>query len=381
MIHSKYSYFSPLILSWKLSQAFVDAYLIYLGIVLDPSSGQNLKELEKTVRTRIQTMFDERFRHEDFINALSDTVAVFSDFAKYTGSSQIYQNFSNLFSIWNNTLIEPIRDTYWRTPSHKICEIEKYSLFRYDRATVDRRNSSAGDIQTPLLIVYSFINRHYILDLLPEVSIVRSFLKQGFDIFATEWVRLALMTENLLLVILSTSIWTSQLISLEILPNQIKYRYLAIAGEVILFFHMQALHPEKVKNILTIATPGDAQADDVILSVWTKRMNVDALLDAFGNVPSTLLNAAFALRSPIEYLHKYPHFFEEAHDFESMLEFLATETWLQDSLPVIGEIFREFVKCYYQQNLLIRNQMRIDGAEIDLSKISVSVPQRSCFWR
>ena len=167
--------------------AVVDAYSIYLGIVFDPSSGQNLKELEKTVRTRIQTMFDERFRHEDFINALSDTIAVFSDFAKYTGSSQIYQNFSNLFSIWNNTLIEPIRDTYWRTPSHKICEIEKYSLFRYDRATVDRRNSSAGDIQTPLLIVYSFINRHYILDLLPEVSIVRSFLKQGFDIFATEW--------------------------------------------------------------------------------------------------------------------------------------------------------------------------------------------------
>ena len=99
------------------------------------------------------------------------------------------------------------------------------------------------------------------------------------------------MTENLLLVILSKSIWTSPLISLEVLPNQIKYRYLAIAGEVILFFHMATLHPEKVKNILTIATLGDAQADDVILSLWTKRMNVDALLDAFGNVPSTLLNS------------------------------------------------------------------------------------------
>ena len=48
---------------------------------MNPSSGQNLKELEKTVRTRIQTMFDERFRHDDFVNVLSDTVAVFSDFA------------------------------------------------------------------------------------------------------------------------------------------------------------------------------------------------------------------------------------------------------------------------------------------------------------
>ena len=132
-------------------------------------------------------MFDERFRNEDFVKVLSDTVAVFADFAKYTGFSQIYQNFSNLFSIWNNTLMEPIRDTCWRTPSDKICEIEKYSLFRYGRATVDSRHPPTGDIQTPLLIVYAFINRHYILDLLPEVSVVRGFLKQGFDVFATEW--------------------------------------------------------------------------------------------------------------------------------------------------------------------------------------------------
>ena len=370
MIDSKYSYFSPLILSWKLSQAFVDAYSIYLGIVFDPSSGQNLKELEKTVRTRIQTMFDERFRHEDFINALSDTIAVFSDFAKYTGSSQIYQNFSNLFSIWNNTLMEPIRDTYWRTPSHKICEIEKYSLFRYDRATVDRRNSSAGDIQTPLLIVYSFINRHYILDLLPEVSIVRSFLKQGFDIFATEWGTPGPYDRELTIGHFVNEYMDKSVDFIRNITKSDKVSILGYCWGGNLVLSYAALHPEKVKNILTIATPGDAQADDVILSVWTKRMNVDALLDAFGNVPSTLLNAAFALRSPIEYLHKYPHFFEEAHDFESMLEFFATETWLQDSLPVIGEIFREFVKCYYQQNLLIRNQMRIDGAEIDLSKIS-----------
>jgi polyhydroxyalkanoate synthase len=39
----------------------------------------------------------------------------------------------------------------------------------------------------PLLIVYAFINRHYILDLVPEVSVVRNLLTQGFDIFATDW--------------------------------------------------------------------------------------------------------------------------------------------------------------------------------------------------
>ncbi|MGB8189705.1 MAG: alpha/beta fold hydrolase, partial [Nitrososphaeraceae archaeon] len=216
---------------------------------------------------------------------------------------------------------------------------------------MDRRNSSAGDIQTPLLIVYSFINRHYILDLLPEVSIVRSFLKQGFDIFATEWGTPGPYDRELTIGHFVNEYMDKSVDFIRNITKSDKVSILGYCWGGNLVLSYAALHPEKVKNILTIATPGDAQADDVILSVWTKRMNVDALLDAFGNVPSTLLNAAFALRSPIEYLHKYPHFFEEAHDFESMLEFFATETWLQDSLPVIGEIFREFVKCYYQQNL------------------------------
>ena len=66
------------------------------------------------------------------------------------------------------------------------------------------------------------------------------------------------------------------------------------------------------------------------------------------------------LRRPIEYSHKYVHFFEEPHDLESVVEFIATETWLYDSPPVIGEIYREFVEYCYKQNLLIKNKMRIE---------------------
>ena len=69
-----------------------------------------------------------------------------------------------------------------------------------------------------------------------------------------------------------------------------------------------ALHPEKIKNLITIATPGNFNLDNSLLSVWTKSMKEDYLLDAFGNVPGMLLNTAFNLRKPIEYSHKYFHF-------------------------------------------------------------------------
>ena len=34
-----------------------------------------------------------------------------------------------------------------------------------------------------------------------------------------------------------------------------------------------ALHPEKVNNVILVATPGDFSLDDTLLSVWTKNMN------------------------------------------------------------------------------------------------------------
>lgn len=44
------------------------------------------------------------------------------------------------------------------------------------------------------------------------------------------------------------------------------------------------------------------------------------------------------------------------------------ETWIY--FPVIGEIYREFVKNYYQQNLFIKNQIRLDGKPVNLSKVN-----------
>jgi polyhydroxyalkanoate synthase subunit PhaC len=39
----------------------------------------------------------------------------------------------------------------------------------------------------PVLIIYAFINRNYILDLLPDSSIVHNLQKLGLDMFATDW--------------------------------------------------------------------------------------------------------------------------------------------------------------------------------------------------
>jgi polyhydroxyalkanoate synthase subunit PhaC len=378
IIHLRDAFYSALTNSLrfneKLFNTFSEAYSVYLKTILEGNNiAKDLPDLEKIVRSRISNIFNLRFREEGFVSALSDTVASNSALAKSTGFGQAYQNFSIPWSNWNNNFIEPIRDSLWRTSSEKVCEIEKCSLFHYDRITgttgtgVEAITTTAS--LTPLLIVYAFINRHYILDLLPEVSVVRNLLRQGFDIYASYWSTPSVYDETLTLGHFINKYLDK---AIDFIRENTKSDRVSLfgycwGGDLVLMY--AALHPEKVKNVITVAAPGDFSVDNTLLSVWTKNMNVDALLDAFGNAPAVLLNAAFQLRNPVENIHKYPHFFEQPHGSESTLEFFATETWLYDSPPVIGEIYREFVKYCYQQNLFIKNQMTIDGNLVDLKNV------------
>jgi polyhydroxyalkanoate synthase subunit PhaC len=367
----------------ELYNAFTEAYLIYLNTISEyDRPWKDFAELDKTLRSRFHKVFDSKFREQSFVNTLSDTVASYSELAKVTGIGKAYQRLSNKLSAWDNDFVEPIRDTLYRTPSQKICELEKYSLIRYDRpllssneiisserygSKISQHNSKNADVASPppVFMIYAFINRHYILDLLPEVSVVKNLLNRGLDIFATDWGTPSAYDKSLTIGHFVNRYMDK---SVDFIRKTTKSDKVSLfgycwGGDLALMY--ASLYPEKVKNLITIATPGDFDLDNSLLSVWTRSMKEDYLLDAFGNLPGTLLNAAFNLRRPIEYSHKYFHFFEQPHDLDSIAEFFATETWLYDSPPIIGEIYREFVEGCYKQNLLIKNKMRIERAAED----------------
>ncbi len=354
------------------------------------------KKTEKIILSEIRRKFDTNFRERDFVNSLSKFIESNCNLAKITGAGQLFQQMSNANAFWNNAYIEPIRDIMYRTPSHKIHSENKYSLFHYylphendDRQRGEKEKSidnkfsdtalsynqySLSD-STPLLIIYAFINRNYILDLIPNSSIVRNFQKQGFDVFMTDWGTPSSYDKELTVGHYVNNYLVNAVDHIIQHSGSKKVSLLGYCwgGDLALMF--SALHPQKVENMVTFATPGDFSIDNNLLSVWTKSINADSIVDTFGNTPSAFINSSFLLRSPIDVLHKYPHFFLEGgkpKDIDSILQFFATETWLYDSPPITGEIYRQFVEDCYKKNLLIKNEMIIgENDKIDLSKIEL----------
>jgi polyhydroxyalkanoate synthase subunit PhaC len=367
------------------------------------------RKIEKTSLSKIRKKFDINFREKTFVDSLSEFVESFCNVVNITGTGYLYKNISNLNSFWNNVFIEPIRDTWGRTSSHKINLGDTYSLIHYNlpqqqqkeekeeeksyssennnnikqRSKITKKtemtnegekSSETSSITTPLLIIYAFINRHYILDLLPNSSIVQNLQRQGFNIFATDWGTPSGYDKELTIGHYVNNYLAKTVDYIREHTGSDKVSLLGYCWGGDLALMLAALHPEKIKNVIAFATPGDFSIDNNLLSIWTRNINTDSLVDAFGNVPGSFINSAFLLRSPIDYLHKYPHFFLEGElkDIKSIMEFFATEAWLYDSPPVIGQIYKQFVQDCYQKNLFIKNKMTINGNNnvIDLSKIN-----------
>jgi polyhydroxyalkanoate synthase len=137
-----------------------------------------------------------------------------------------------------------------------------------------------------------------------------------------------------------------------------------------------ALHQERVKNLILMAAGIDFETRDGLLNVWTRPeyFDVDKFVDTFGNCPAEMLQSSFLLLKPVQNLiEKQINFFEKADDDAFVEDFLTMELWLNDNIPVAGEVFREFVKYLYQRNLLVQNKLPVGKHIVDLRKITCPV--------
>ena len=66
------------------------------------------------------------------------------------------------------------------TPADVVHSENKWRLLRYRRKEPVR-------FKTPVLLVPSLINRHYVLDLLPDKSFVEWLVARGHDVYCIDW--------------------------------------------------------------------------------------------------------------------------------------------------------------------------------------------------
>ncbi|MEW5908829.1 MAG: class III poly(R)-hydroxyalkanoic acid synthase subunit PhaC [Thermodesulfobacteriota bacterium] len=231
---------------------------------------------------------------------------------------------------------------------------------------------SENQLKTPLLVVYALINRETMLDLQPGRSVVQNFLQSGIDLYMIDW-GYPTRKDRFLSIDDHVNGYMDHVVEFIMKQHgipQINLMGICMGGTFSVIY--SALHPEKIKNLITTVTPSNFDTNQGLLHIWMKKIDVEKMVNAFANMPGDLLNFGFLLMNPARLMiDKYVGFMENMDNKEFVENFIRMEKWIFDSPDVPGETFRQFIKDFYQNNLLIRNKLIVGGKRVDLGAITM----------
>ena len=252
---------------------------------------------------------------------------------------------------------------------------DKEEIYREDKMVLYRfKGEKAPTAAVPILIVYALVNRPYMVDLQEDRSLVRNLLARGEDVYLIDWGYPDRADR-----------WTTMddYINgyIDRCVDAIRARHdldainvLGICQGGAFSICYSAMHPDKVRNLITMVTPVDFHTDDNMLSHWTRAMDVDLFVDTVGNVPADLMNYCYLTLKPYRLNFQKYVGLADILDNEAELEnFLRMEKWIFDSPDLAGETFRQFIKDFYQGNKLIKGGLVIGGQEVDPMNVTMPV--------
>lgn len=253
------------------------------------------------------------------------------------------------------------------TPREVVYQEDKLTLYRYS-------SEHKVENQVPLLIIYALVNRPYMTDIQEDRSTIRNLLAHGQDVYLIDWgypdnSDRFLSLEDYIEGYINNCVDT---ICKEHSLDAINLLGICQGGTFSLCY--SSLHPEKVNSLVTMVTPVDFKTPDNMLSAWVQHMDVDLLVNTLGNIPGDMLNWTFLSMKPYSLMgQKYINMVDIIGDKNKLQNFMRMEKWIFDSPDQAGECFRQFIKYFYQDNALLKGELKIGENEIDLKNLKMPV--------
>ena len=256
------------------------------------------------------------------------------------------------------------------TPNDVVWKRGSAQLFRY-------RVTTAEQFPVPLLMVHSLVNKPYILDLTPGNSFVEFLVKAGFDVYLIDWgtprpedKRLSL--DSYVLDLLPAVV---EVMREESEASEFSLFGYCMGGQLALMY--AATHTaEPLRNLVTLATPVDSRGMGLNSFLAQERfMDVDRLVDTFGNIPTEIIEQSFRVLRPASTEFspgRYISLWENVLNDRYVQQYRAFDRWARDQIPFPGEAFRQMVKEIVQRNRLFEGTMTLHGRPAPLSAITCS---------
>jgi len=255
-----------------------------------------------------------------------------------------------------------------QTPKDLVWRRDKGHLWRYRSP-----DGAAIRYAPPVLIVHSLVSKSYVLDLMPNNSMIRFLLGEGFDVFLLDWgVADPADAENTLEDYVDGYIPEA----IEATLHEAEADEVTVIGYCfggVLTLLLAAGHPElPIRNLITLATPADYTQMGFMSRMFADgRLDPDDVIGETGLVSSSRMDEGFQALKPTDQLVQQVNLFQNLWNQEFVDGFLAMNQWARDQVPFPGAAFRQTVQLLIRDNALLRGVIPFGRGEVRLKDITV----------
>lgn len=256
-------------------------------------------------------------------------------------------------------------EDYDKTSKELVYQEDKMKLYHYIPKTKSKTS-------IPTLVVYALMNRPYIMDIKQDKSFIGKLLEQGLDLYIIDWGYPTAEDRYITFEDYIEGYLANAIDFIRIKHNLDKINILSKCQGGTFCAIYASLYPDKVNSLVTIASPIDFNVYDGILFKWSKDMNIDNLVDAYGIIPGWFLNMSFVSLKPYSLLvDKYIGVVANLDNPKSLGDFLSMEKWIFDSPGQAGEAYRKYMKDLWQENKLIKGEFMLGNKNVSLKNITM----------
>jgi polyhydroxyalkanoate synthase len=263
------------------------------------------------------------------------------------------------------------------TPKEEVLRIDKTVLYRYV-PMVEKPSA------VPVVLTYALVGRYTMMDLQEDRSFVRNLLRAGLDVYLVDWGHPTRADKYAAFDDYVNDYLAGCIEEVCRRSGAESVNLVGVCQGGFISLCYAALHPHRVRNLVTTVTPVDFQADkgsDRIdrgfMNVWARSLqpaDIDRLVDQMGTVPGEFVGYLFSLMTPGRSLTKYNvDLVDAAGDDAKLLNFLRMERWLADRPDQPGGAAKQWLKDCYQDNKLIKDEFVLDGRTVRLKDITCPV--------
>jgi polyhydroxyalkanoate synthase len=252
------------------------------------------------------------------------------------------------------------------TPADVVLRENKMELLRY------RPRPEGPRYRTPVVMVPSMINRHYVLDLRPGASFVEHLVNEGHDVYMVRW-----GTPGRRGPLPHLRRGVRRLPRARDPPRGADDA--ARSGPRAGLLHGRhdggdpRLGAARARRLAGDAGGAGRFRDEAILSTWAanESFDVGAMTAALGNAPWRLLQGTFHDAAPDDEPRQAGGPRRPRVGREWLDAFLALETWVNDNVSLPGEAFREYIERLYKNESLIAGEFALSGERVRLENLTM----------